>query len=152
MSKTAASRRPTWTCGNAVSIFICGLPQVGVCRRRALVAFVALSLSGCTGPKVDQIKDPVKRAEYNCSYIIERYLAKPSELSPDGVLRRRVANFQSPRMQRAGDLVSFFWDHGAITRLGTLDAHGGSCSMLVTRQFVTKATVDGRDLHAGFSF
>ncbi len=111
-----------------------------------------LNSAGCTEPEINRIKDPVDKAAYHCRYVLERELAKPDELTPAGVLRQRIADFQPPRVERAGDQVRFVWDHGSIKRSDSPESHGGDCSMLVSRQYVIHATLDGRGLHAGFSF
>lgn len=118
----------------------------------ATSSLLLLVTAGCTGPEVDRIKDPLDKAAYHCRYVLERALAKPNELSPAGILRQRIAEFQPPRVERAGDQISFVWYHGAIKRSDSPEAHGGDCTMLVSRQFVVKATLDERSLHAGFSF
>lgn len=127
------------------------LPEQRVCST-VMISVLFLGAIGCKGPEVDRITDPTEKAAYHCRYVLERELAKPDELNANGVLRKSIAEFQPPRMERAGDQISFFWDHGAIKRSDSSKTYGGDCSMLISKQFVVKATLDGRSLHAGFSF
>lgn len=125
---------------------------------RSIVQIVAgvaglMLVASCLEGGVDQIRDPQKKAEYHCRYVLERALASADELSPDGVLRKRIAEFGSPRVQRAGDSVSFTWPAGAITRVGAVGGHSGECVMDIgDGQLLVSAKLDGRPLHAGFRF
>lgn len=121
---------------------------------RTLAAVAGLMLvAGCLEGGVDQIRDPQKKAEYHCRYVLERALASSGELSPDGVLRERIAEFANPRIQRNGDNVSFVWPAGAISRIGAAGGHSGECVMDIgDGQRLVSAKLDDRPLHAGFRF
>lgn len=125
---------------------------------RRLVAPVlgglCLPLGGCFEPEIDRIEDPVEKAAYHCRYVIERAISTPEQRSADGVLRRRIATFADPAVERTGDVVRFVWAPGAITADDGSGAHGGDCVMDVTggQQLVVSASLDGAPLHAGFRF
>lgn len=122
--------------------------------RGGVISVGALLGVGCTEGGVDSIRDPQQKAEFNCRYVLERAIATPDELSPDGVLRRQIAVFASPVVQRENDRIRFSWPAGSITRLGTDASHRGECIMDIEegQQLVLSASLDGRDLHAGFRF
>lgn len=115
---------------------------------------LGLTLAGCFEPEVDQIEDPVERAAWHCRYVIERAIATPEQLDADGVLRRRVATFPDPVLERTGDLVHLSWAPGNITENDGTGIHGGDCTMDITggQQLLVSATLDGAPLHAGFRF
>lgn len=122
--------------------------------RALLAAGLTVSATGCFEPEVDRIDDPVEKAAYHCRYVLERAIAAPEQLRADGVLRRRIATFREPVMERTGDVVRFSWSPGAITEDDGSGSHGGDCVMDVTggQQLVVSATLDGEPLHAGFRF
>ena len=117
-------------------------------------AVLCLPLGGCLEPDVDRIEDPVEKAAWHCRYVIERAIATPEQLRADGVLRRRIATFGEPAVERTGDVVWFAWAPGAITEDDGSGAHGGDCVMDITdgQQLVVSASLDGAPLHAGFRF
>ncbi|HYC68563.1 hypothetical protein [Brevundimonas sp.] len=119
-----------------------------------VAAGLCLPLGGCLEPEVDRIRDPVEKAAWHCRYVLERAIATTEQLSPDGVLRRRIATFADPAVQRTGDVVRFAWAPGAITEDDGPGTHGGDCVMDVAdgQQLVVSATLDGAPLHAGFRF
>ena len=119
-----------------------------------VLGVLCLPLSGCLEPKVDHLEDPVEKAAYHCRYVIERAIATQDQRSADGVLRRRIATFADPAVQRTGDRVRFIWAPGAITEDDGSGAHRGDCEMDVTggQQLVVSASLDGAPLHAGFRF
>jgi hypothetical protein len=113
---------------------------------------LALGAASCTEPEVKRTADPFERAAYHCKYVLERALAREDELTPAGVLQQKIAEFGPPRVELAGEEVQFTWLPGSIKRKDSDDGHGGKCVVLVLRQYVVEATLDGRSLHAGFSF
>lgn len=117
-------------------------------------AVLCLPLGGCLEPDVDRIEDPVEKAAWHCRYVIERAIATPEQLRADGVLRRRIATFGEPAVERTGDVVRFAWAPGEITEDDGSGAHGGDCVMDITdgQQLVVSASLDGAPLHAGFRF
>lgn len=120
----------------------------------AVLGVLCLPLGGCLESGVDRIKDPVEKAAWHCRYVIERAIATPEQLRPDGVLRRRIATFAEPVVERRGDEVRFVWPSGAITENDGSGAHGGDCVMDIAggQQLVVSAHLDGAPLHAGFRF
>ena len=102
--------------------------------------------------EVNRNAHPFERAAYHCKYVLERALAREDELTPAGVLQQKIAEFGPPRVEIAGEEVQFTWLPGSIKRKDSADGHGGKCVVLVLRQYVVEATLDGRSLHAGFSF
>ena len=129
-------------------------PAAGRVARQIAVGFLILGQSGCIEPEVNRIKDPVEKAEYHCRYVLERELATEAEKSPAGVLRRKIATFGTPRLERNGNRVRFIWEPGAIKRTNSEVLHGGDCMMDISGggQYVLQANLDGRSLHAGFRF
>lgn len=121
---------------------------------RRLGVLLALASPGCLQPEVDRITDPVAKAAYHCRYVLERALATDAERSPDGVLRKRIADFVEPTTTRTGDVVRFTWPQGAVVVRRTGARHGGDCVMDIAdgQQLVVSANLDGRPLHAGFRF
>lgn len=119
-----------------------------------LLGVLCLPLGGCLEPEVDRIEDPVDKAAWHCRYVIERAIATPAQLRADGVLRRRIATFAEPAVERTGDVVRFVWAPGAITEDDGTGAHGGDCVMDIAggQQLVVGASLDGAPLHAGFRF
>ncbi len=132
------------------------MAQISPSRRPAapILGLLGLSLGGCLEPGVDRIEDPVEKATYHCRYVIERALATPQQLRADGVLRRPIATFANPAVERTGDRVRFAWAPGAVTLDDGSGAHGGDCVMDLTegQQLVISASLDGAPLHAGFRF
>lgn len=126
------------------------------CRPLAvtIAGLLCVQLGGCLEPEVDRIEDPVDKAAYHCRYVIERAIATPEQLRADGVLRRQIASFADPVVERTGDRVRFVWAQGAITEKDGSGAHGGDCVMDITggQQLVVSASLDGDPLHAGFRF
>ncbi|WP_426042812.1 hypothetical protein [Brevundimonas sp. TWP2-3-4b1] len=122
--------------------------------RGGVISVGALLGVGCTEGGVDSIRDPQQKAEFNCRYVLERALATPEERSADDVLRRQIAVFAAPAVQRENDQVRFTWPAGSITRLGTGSSHQGACVMEIGdgQQRLVSASLDGRTLHSGFSF
>lgn len=118
------------------------------------ILLFALLAAGCMERGVDRIRDPEQKAEFHCRYVLERALATHEEISPDGVLRRRIAVFAEPTVQREKDQVHFSWPAGSITRLGEAALHRGECVMDIRdgQQLVLSASLDGSALHSGFRF
>lgn len=118
------------------------------------LGLLCLPLGACLETGVDQIDDPVEKAAYHCRYVIERAIATPEQLRPDGVLRRRIATFADPSVERSGDVVRFAWAPGDITGNDGSGSHGGDCVMDITdgQQLVIGASLDGAPLHSGFRF
>lgn len=123
-------------------------------RTPAGLATLAAVLGGCLEPEVDRIHDPVEKAAYNCRYVVERAIATPGQLRADGVLRRRIADFDAPVVERSGDRVRFVWAPGAIVERDGSGSHAGDCLMDIAggQQLVVSASLDGAPLHAGFRF
>lgn len=119
-----------------------------------VMALVCVALSGCREPGADDISDPVDKAAFHCRYVLERAVADPSQLSPDGVLRRRIAAFADPAVERTADIVRFVWSPGAITEDDGSGTHGGDCVMNIadSQQLLVSATLDSNPLHAGYRF
>ncbi len=98
------------------------------------------------------MSDPVQKARYSCQYLLERELATDEQKDPDGVLRRRVADFAEPQVTREGDVVRTVWPAGSITLRADGSRHDGSCTMTLHEhgRHVSEVTLDGRPRHAGF--
>lgn len=81
-------------------------------------------------------------------------MATKAELSPDGVLRRRIADFAEPVVTRSGSQVRFLWSEGAIVHRRTGARHGGNCTMDLSDggQRLASAELDHRPLRAGYRF
>ena len=118
----------------------------------ATFSLLALGTASCTEPEEKRTTDPFERAAYHCRYVLERALARENELTPAGVLKQKIAEFGPPKVEIAGDEMKFTWLPGSIKRKDSADGHGGKCVVLVLRQYMVEATLDGRSLHAGFSF
>lgn len=120
----------------------------------ALSALLFLGLAGCFGAEADRMSDPVARAADNCRYVLERAIATKAELSPDGVLRRRIADFAAPVTSRSENLVRFTWPQGSIVDRRTASQHRGECVMDLSEggQRVASAVLDGRPLHDNYRF
>ncbi|SFS73802.1 hypothetical protein [Brevundimonas viscosa] len=130
------------------------MPAPAKLRMIFTAGLLGLAVAGCLEPEVDRLEDPVEKAAYHCRYVLERGIATPAQLRADGVLRRRIATFAEPVMERNGDVVRFSWAAGAIAEDDGSGSHGGDCVMDLTdgQQLVVSATLDGQPLHAGFRF
>lgn len=119
---------------------------------RGASALLFLSLAGCLASEADRIGDPAARAATNCRYVLERAIATDAELSPDRVLRRRIADFASPVTSRSENLVRFVWPEGSIVHRRTASRHRGECVMDLSEggQRVARALLDGRALHDNY--
>ncbi len=101
---------------------------------------------------IDRMRDPVQKARYSCQYLLERELATDEQKDPDGVLRRRIADFAEPQVTRDGDVVCTVWPEGSITLRADGSRHHGACTMTLREhgRHVSEVTLDGRPRHAGF--
>lgn len=119
-----------------------------------LLVLLLCGLSGCRSDTydIDRIRDPVLKARFSCQYLLERGLALESEKDADGVLRRRIADFQEPTVERAGNQVEIRWRAGGIVLRRDGTGHGGGCAMTLRPQgrHVDSIDLDGTPLHAGF--
>lgn len=125
--------------------------------RRAswLPAVALLAALGACRPMIydiDRIADPVEKARYSCQYLLERALATDEQKDPDGVLRRRIADFAEPTVTQESEAVHTVWPLGAIVVRADGSRHSGGCVIRPRREgrFVEAVTLDGRSLHAGF--
>lgn len=101
---------------------------------------------------IDRMDDPLDKARFSCQYILERELATDEEKDPDGVLRRRIAEFEEPEVVREGDVVRTRWRPGQIVLTKDGSRHGGGCVMTLKPHIrhVDSVELDGRAMHAGF--
>lgn len=123
--------------------------------RKYILAVAALGMLGACRPMtydIDRMPDPLAKARYSCQYLLERALATDAERDPDGVLRRRIADFGEPQVTQAGEQVRIVWPADAITLRADASRHAGGCLMRLrpSGRYVEAVTLDGRALHAGF--
>lgn len=119
-----------------------------------IIALAGLALTGCRPMiyDIDRMADPTAKARFSCQYLLERALARDDEKDSDGVLRRRVADFAEPHVNRDGETLMIVWRAGSITLRSDGSRHHGSCTMTPRPQgrFVSAVTLDGQPLAAGF--
>lgn len=101
---------------------------------------------------IDRIADPVEKARFSCQYLLERALATDAQKDPDGVLRRRIADFAAPEVIQEGGAVRTVWPVDGIVLRADGSRHAGSCVIRPRGKgrFVEAVNLDGAALHAGF--
>ena len=122
--------------------------------RRAPLALAFLFLAGRRSGAydIDRIADPVEKARYSCQYVLERELALESDKDPDGVLRKRIADFAEPAVSREGARIRVRWGKDGIVLRRDASRHAGGCAITMQSQgrFVEAIDLDGAAVHAGF--
>ena len=122
--------------------------------RPAALVVAFLLVAGCRSGAydIDRIADPVEKARYSCQYLLERELALASDKDPDGVLRKRIADFAEPALSRNGDRVEVHWSPSSITLRRDGSRHQGGCVITLRSQgrLIEAIDLDGRAIHAGF--